>query len=970
MEDISERRRIQGAANQALSTLDAIAEATFSFAPDNVTFFYVNDGAVRQTGYSREQLLGMSLRDLQAPRDVDTLDTLLCEAASHPHSVHRLETMLVARDGTRWPVEVGLRFISEPGEAPYFVAVARDITDRLQAQRQLEDLNAELEARVAQRTDDLRASNLLLRNREEQIRAIVENIPSCVVTLDRDGVITGANAAVTNVFGVTISDAIGRQIEELVPRLFDAIQRSYQERSRRVRAGGDFHDTVLFKDSFDGLAGDGSARALEVSVGAYALHGQAHYAAIIRDVREELDAKRELLRARAAAEQGSRAKSSFLATMSHEIRTPMNGVLGMSELLMHRPLARADREMVETIQHSAAALLDLLDDLLDFSKIEAGKLELDCRPVELDRMIEAVCATHAAVAQSRQVTLQASVSPQVPHTIHADPIRLRQILHNLIGNAVKFSSGRADAPGRVEVLVNASVRDDGCAEVVLRVQDNGIGMSRETIARVFSPFTQAESATTRRYGGTGLGLSICKRLVELMHGDIRCRSTPNEGAAFDVVLTFPAGHWVPAKIPARLPDISQVVIVSDDEWFRLTLERYMEVLGARYRSFSAMDSAAAEWLARPDGAEKERAPGRVVLITECQDADGWRSAHRVAAAALGTAPAHLTWLHGSCQAPASMEDNVVMGGRVALSVRRVVSALQRLVDASGPSDDAPVTDAVSLSAYRDARLLVAEDHEINQRVILHQLHQLGLMADIVADGMEALARWRKGGYDIVLADLHMPAMDGYSLARAIRAEELARGLTRTPVIAFTANAIVGEEARCLDAGMDAVVTKPAKLDRLREVLGHWLGQGTQGKPGGVDLLAQEAREVVSDADDAAHVDLSVLKGLVGEEAATLLEFLREFMAGGERLMQGIRELIQTPQWREASTFAHRLKSSARSVGANEFGDQNERLEEIMRSTIMTKADAGAAFLHLERGWQLATESVRGHIARLEGEGHE
>lgn len=801
VEDISERRRIQGAANQARSTLDAIAEATFSFASDDMTFFYVNDGALRQTGYTRERLLGMSLMDLQLPKCAPALQALLRSATDEPDGLHRLETTLDRRDGSQVPVEVGLRFISEPGEAPYFVAVARDITDRLQAQRRLEDLNAELEARVAQRTDDLHASNLLLRNKEEQIRAIVQNIPNCVVTLDRDGVVTGANATVSGVFGTTIGDTIGRHVKELVPKLFEDIQRSFTKRSRLIFQECLPDDSLLLKRSFEGIAKDGTTLALEVSVGVYVLHGQEHYAAIIRDVREELEVKRELLRARAAAEEGSRAKSAFLATMSHEIRTPMNGVLGMSELLMCRPLAQADRDMVETILHSSAALLDLLDDILDFSKIEAGKLELDIHPVELDRLIEAVCATHTVVAQGQSVALNAFVTPQTPRFVSADPVRLRQVLHNLIGNAVKFSGGRDGVIGRVDVRVDARPLESGGVEIALEVCDNGIGMTQKTISKVFSPFTQAESATTRRYGGTGLGLSICKRLVELMHGEIQCRSVPGEGSVFTVTLSFPAGCWTPIQRPEGLPDVDHAVVLSADPAFRQDMKICLDALDIPSNSFTSL-SQAVSWLIQLRG---DHAPPpdtrRFVLISDCDGSEGWSTVHRAATAALGVPLSHQAWLRGSGQVPTATDQDLVIIGRAVLSLRRVANAFRRLADLDKPVNVMPPAELPRLFDQINGRLLVAEDHEINQRVIVRQLQQLGIGADVVPNGAQALAQWRRGGYAALLVDLHMPVMDGYSLARAIREEERSHDIRRTPLIAFTANVIAGEEARCLEAWM-------------------------------------------------------------------------------------------------------------------------------------------------------------------------
>lgn len=968
VEDISERRRIQGAANQALSTLDAIAEATFSFGPDDVTFFYVNDGAIKQTGYSRPELTSMSLLDLQSPDDGDHFSELFEAAIRQPGSTQRLETEICRKDRIRLPVEVALRYISEEGEPPYFVAVARDITDRIHAQRRLEDLNAELEARVAQRTNDLRASNQLLRNKEEQIRAIVDNIPSCVVTFDCDGMIVSTNAAIQDVFGMTVASAIGRPIEELVPHLTEATVGMTNPAHRSAMPRAIVEGSLIFKGSFGGMHINGKRIDLEVSVGAFELHGETNYAAIIRDVREELEAKRELLRARAAAEQGSQAKSAFLATMSHEIRTPMNAVLGMSELLIHRPLSRSDREMVETIQQSASTLLDLIDDLLDFSKIEAGKLDLAPHPIEMDRMMEAVCATHLVMAQDRRVALQATVGADVPTVVHADPVRVRQILHNLIGNAIKFSGGRENIEGRVNVGLAAQRLSNGFQRLTLTIRDNGIGMDEETIRRVFTPFTQAESSTTRRFGGTGLGLSICKRVVDLMGGQIHCYSTPGVGATFEVVLTFAPDQWSNDEPSLRFSGVGYVAVVSADPAFRQAMKTFLEIADQPHESLDSVDEVVT-WLARCDAEQLASNEGNVVLITDIATTDGWRNIQAKASDVLGYPPLQLAWLQGSCQSPSLVESGVVITGKVILTLPRLERAARRLRQTQRIDEPVGCKDSGTFEGFANLRLLVAEDHEINQRVIVHQLKRLGLHAEVVCDGLSALERWREGHYAIVLADLHMPAMDGYSLAGMIRAEEAARGLPRTPIIAFTANAVMGEDARCFEAGMDDVITKPAKLDRLRAVIRQWLEYRKQ--------IAQPTRAVTapSTAFNAgispdSLLNLDVLKALVGDEPATLTEFLTEFLASGEQLMLTMRQSARGEHWRDVSGPAHRLKSSARSVGASRLGELSELVEDMARAEHISKDLLREQFEQLEDTWRKVSIVVRSHVAAIEGSCHD
>ena len=947
VEDTSERRRIQGAANQALSTLDAIAEATFSFDPDRLQIFYVNEGALRQSAYSRTALLAMSLLDLQDPEIRPRVLQLLTAAAAKPERGHRLETELVRRDGSRLPVEMAVQYICSADQAPFYVAVTRDITERREARLRLEQLNAELEERVEQRTDALYATNLLLRNKEEQIRAIVENIPSCVITIDRDGIITSANAAVTPVFGIPVSAAIGRDLKELIPGLFEQIFRADLWKNS---ADHPTAESLLLKGCFEGLAANGEPRALEVSVGFYELHGEPQYAAIIRDVHEELAAKHELMRARTEAEQASRAKSAFLATMSHEIRTPMNGVLGMSELLLQSTLQRSDREMVETIQQSASTLLDLLDDILDFSKIEAGKLALEIQPIELEQIVEAVCATHAAVADVKGVELRAYVSPSTPKSLDADPVRVRQILHNLVGNAVKFSAGREGVVGRVDLRVDARICQNGDLEVTLEIRDNGIGMTQEVLGRVFNPFTQGEGTTTRRFGGTGLGLSICKRLVELMEGEIVCHSLPGEGTVFTIAFRFDQGQWVPpAPLTGKVRSL-HALVVSGDRTFLADAAVCLEALQVPYERFECGEEVA-HWLSGGHDAEQETLAGGKPFVLAGPGADDWRQLQRMVAAACDHELPMVVWLPGQRQAAAAIDAGVITLGRTVLSPRGLGQAMAAVLGEGAADAPAPATmQACFLS--EGVRLLIAEDHDINQRVIQRQLHRLGIRGDITGDGEQALGAWRRGGYDAILADLHMPRMDGYTLARAVRQEEARKGLPRIPIIAFTANAIIGDEVKCYEAGMDDVVTKPVELDRLREVLTRWL---LSSPP----TWTEEAPEAADTGTlpPSGHVDIRVLQGLVGDEPEVVADFLTEFRQGAMRLMLSLHATVATDAWRDALGIAHRLKSSARSVGAEQMGHLCERMERLCAEAEAGRDQATALLGELQQEWQLVAQEI-------------
>lgn len=451
------------------------------------------------------------------------------------------------------------------------------------------------------------------------------------------------------------------------------------------------------------------------------------------------------------AESANQAKSTFLATVSHEIRTPMNGVLGMIDVLERSRLTLEQRDALRTVRYSASALLRIIDDILDFSKIEAGRLDLECIELSTVELIEGVAETLAPQAAAKGLSLTAFVAADVPDRVMGDPLRLQQILFNLLGNAVKFTEAGS---------IRLTLENAGESLLRIRVADTGIGLTAEQRRRLFQPFVQADSSTTRRFGGTGLGLSIVRRLAEAMQGGVDVASTPGEGSTVTVTVRLDPAVAMPVRDDPVLRGVAVAVSLPDGDE-ACAVARYLADAGA-------------EVAIAPPGSP----PGIVFAAT---------------------------------------------GAHVGVSRPWRRAALVRAVArAAGRGDGAAATPPARNAAPLGGRVLVVDDNSVNRKILARQLELAGARTDSAAGGEEALELWRTGRYDLVLADLQMPTMDGFELARRIRASEAADRRTRTPILAVTASTLEGEEQRSRAVGMDGFITKPIGIEQLKATLHVWL----------------------------------------------------------------------------------------------------------------------------------------------------
>jgi two-component system sensor histidine kinase EvgS len=733
------------------------------------------------------------------PEDRFEVDRLFNEAVA-AQANWDFECRIRRADGeVRWLWVAGGHQRDGDGTVRRMSGIVHDITQQKQTELEIIKLNKELAQRVAERTAELEQTLSTLRDNSARISAMFDTVVDGIITIDEHRIIETFNPAAERIFGYAAVEVIGKNINILMPEPYCGEHDRYVEHyisTGEARVIGIGREVV-------GRCKSGNTFPMELAVSEMKLGSRRYFTGIVRDITERKQAERLLHQAKEKAENANHAKDSFLATMSHEIRTPLTGMLGMLELLSLSQLDNEQRTTLDVAWDSGRGLLRIVSDILDWSKIEEGKLQLSPRPTSIAQLHQEVVNTYSRVASTKSLILSQHTDARLSSAHIVDPLRLSQVLNNFVSNAIKFTQR-----GEIEVRAELVDQREGGERIRFSVKDTGIGIAKDIQEHLFQRYRQESADTARMYGGTGLGLAICRRLAEMMDGEIELKSEPGLGSIFSIVLTLPV-------------------------------------------------------TAAPVEAVRN-------LHTEVEQR--------------------------------AVKPLVIRGMEVPL-------------------------------------ILAVDDHPTNRELLARQIKILGLQVETAENGQVALSMWRDGRFTLIITDCHMPEMDGYMLSQKIRKAEAEETRPRTPIIAWTANALAEEAEHCHDAGMDDLLVKPADLMQLRKMLAKWLSIPEAGN--------SQVKRSQSDTD-SGHVplpiDYSVLNQVVtdkAEQIKVLQDFQSHIFADHAKLLA----MFEQDDFANVGSTTHRMKGSCQMVGAKYLATACEDIEQAARNGNM----AGARTAMVELG---------------------
>ena len=862
--EVAVRKRAQGSLRSekelAQTYLD-VAKVMFLVLKTNHEVTLINQKGCEILGYKEDEIIGVDWVGNFVPNDVQQhvksgFDKLM---AGEVEPAEYFESPVITKNGEQRIIAWHNNIIKDQnGEITAIVSSGEDITERKRAEEELQGLNEQLVASQQQLSAsnqelmtsmaELKASEGTLREREEQIRWIIDTAHDAVITMDARGVIKSWNSQAEKMFGWTADDAIGRDLcTTIIPVEYREAHKRGLKHFVATGEGSLLNRPVEFK----GLHRVGREFPVELSISPTQLGQSILFSAFVRDITQRKRAEGELTKAKEGAEAANRelletnkdleqanllakemamkaqlanvAKSEFLANMSHEIRTPLNAIIGMTELALETELSSEQRGYVDVVQSSSEGLLSLINDILDFSKIEARQMEIEEIDFNLREVVEGAVEMFTVRSEAKGLELLCYVDPEIPSWVLGDPTRLRQILANLVGNAIKFTEEgevviKVESPNLMQAMMNKEKNLD----LHFMISDTGIGISKQNSMKIFEKFSQVDSSTSRKFGGTGLGLNISKSLIELMGGELSVESEEDKGSTFHFDLSFPIGE-VKSQDEMDISYLNSkdftILVADDNDTNRFILSKTLNTCGFQVKE--AESGLQALSILKND----KEAIDLIILDYQMPEMDGVELARR-----LRKDPKFTDLKMIMLSSVGFLNKNLKKELDIAESIPKPVKQSKLFEITSRAlwhekTDDDTVqvveTEEVTIKRIPN-RILLVEDNLDNQRLTKKILEKGGYLVEIAENGQLALEAVRKFRYDSILMDIYMPVMDGFEATKSIRSYERSQKQDRTPIIALTAHAVEGYRDKCLQHDMDDYITKPLKKKNLLETVEKWI----------------------------------------------------------------------------------------------------------------------------------------------------
>lgn len=890
LHDVTEKLRSESYMRMLALAIEQSASGV-AMADLNGTIRYVNPSWARMHGYSDSELVGKSLTIFHSPQQLND-EVMPFNARVMAEGVQSGEVGHVTRDGIEFVTRMSTKLLRNHDNEPYaLLATAEDITELIREHRILEES-------------------------EQRFRTLVSASHDAIIAIDHSGVIRLFNPAAETMFGYTELEMTG----QLATLLFALDRRQYFEIFLdRITDGTIPADMIGRTLRSTGMRKSFEEFPMELSISQGTSKSGSYLFGIVRDITYRVNIEKELRRAKDSAEAASVAKSEFLANMSHEIRTPMNGIIGMVQLALHTELTLDQREYLINVKHSADMLLGILNDILDISKIESGRMEMDCEPFDLQSTFDSAIDVVALRVAEKGLNLAYRIEPDVPVALKGDALRLRQILINLLGNALKFTE-----KGEITVVCRLENQSATTCKLLIEISDTGIGIAQDKIRVIFEKFQQADGTVTRRYGGTGLGLTITRQLVEKMNGSIEVESRINQGSVFrftveierDTASMIPVESEPPSQIRS-----SHVLIVGGHPLDRLNLRDFFEARGVRL----AQSPDADDGLRMIENYLHTDTPIDTVLVdthsgnidpvsfcTKALQIDGSLKQHIIIIANV-VEMRTLQDIHAACHLkclskPIKTRD--LLGVLSTISHESTKDPVNPAISgANSPADLRPLP--------RKQRILLVEDNPVNQLLAVRLLERLGHIVTKAEDGQIALERLQNGSFDLILMDVQMPVMDGIEATRQIRAQETQTG-NHIPIIAVTAHAVIGDREACLKAGMDAYLTKPFSEDQIMNTINQFASNLPES--------VQPETPSREPAPGPFAFDLNETLAALDNDADLLEEIVNLFKETFPPLVESIRHAIEAKDAGELKLSAHSLKGAVSNFRVKEVTDSAYALE--------------------------------------------